>query len=160
MVWKVSIWPRNHLWGLYIRLERICTYHEMEEMLQKQHIFCLLGYQSCNFTYFFVAKTIYAIFLQFLVAITICTYLVRKVFAHSNLPSGKFRLFGPLAKRSKTFVIWSWSSSSVEEVDVTMPGGRKLWQYCCWGRGRHPSLLSWHPIKSRIRQLFSTSVPV
>ena len=42
----------------------------------------------------------------------------------------------------------------------TMPGGRKLWQYCCWGRGRHPSLPSWHPIKSRIRQLFSTSVPV
>ena len=61
------------------------------------HTFCRKNY-LCTFLSqkefahtFFVANTVYAFFLQ-----KRFTHFVRKVFARWKLPSGKFRLFGPL----------------------------------------------------------------
>ena len=64
------------------------------------------------YTHFFVTKTIYALFChkknlrilflsrkqfsRFFLSRKRFTHFIRKVFAHWKLPSGKFRLFGPL----------------------------------------------------------------
>ena len=84
--------------NLCIRLVWLC-HHKMVMMLQKQHIPFWLGDQIAILCTFLSRNDLRTL----LVAKKRFTHFVRKVFARWILPSGKFRLFGPLDReRSKT----------------------------------------------------------
>ena len=104
MVWKVSEQPGKFPDFLsQIQLtQAFCCKNDLSTLvlLQKQFTHTFLSQKLFMhffvtkriYAYFFVAKTIYALFLsrkRF-------THFVWKVFARLKLPSGKFRLFGPL----------------------------------------------------------------
>ena len=91
MVLKGSGWSGKCLWELCIGVERL-WHHILLEMLQKQHIFFWLGHKICNWTHILSQKQ-FTHFLQKKIA-----HFVRKVFAHWNLPSEKFKPYGPLVR--------------------------------------------------------------
>ena len=78
MIWAHLFCCKNNLHTLFCHKNYLCTFLSQKEFTHT----------------FFVAKTIFAFFLsrkRF-------TYFVWKVFARWKLPSGKFRLFRPLAE--------------------------------------------------------------
>ena len=99
MIWAHLFCCKNNLHTLFCHKNYLCTFLSQKEfthtfLSQKLFMHFFLSQKE------FVVNTVYAFFSQ-----KRFTHFFRKVFARWKLPSGKFRLFGPLhmGKVSKTF---------------------------------------------------------
>ena len=89
-----------------IRAHLFCCKNNLHTLFCRKNYLHTFFCHKKEFTHlFFVAKTIYALFcrendLRAFLSRKQFTHFVWKVFAHWKLPSGKFRLFGPLVIHS------------------------------------------------------------